>query len=55
MLITIGELAKHIAMGADDYKETHYEAYECDIHSYETIDDFEKEAGSIIKMVTVFL
>ena len=36
-------------MGAVDYKETHYEAYECDIHSYETIDDFEKEAGSIIK------
>ena len=49
VLITIGELAKHIAMGAADYKETHYEAYECDIHSYETIDDFEKEAGSIIK------
>ena len=49
VLITIGELAKHIAMGAADYKETHYEAYGCDIHSYETIDDFEKEAGSIIK------
>lgn len=42
MLITIGELAKHIAMGAADYKETHYEAYECDIHSYETIDDLKR-------------
>lgn len=49
VLITIGELAKHIAMGAADYKETHYEAYECDIYSYETINDFEKEAGSILK------
>ena len=49
VLITIGELAKHIAMGALDYKEAHYDAYECDIHSFDTIEAFNEAAGDLLK------
>ena len=48
VLITIGELAKHIAMGAADYRETHYESYDCDIHSFESIEEFRQNVGQII-------
>ena len=49
VLITIGDLARHIAMGAADYRETHYESYDCSIHSYDTIEEFENEAGQLLK------
>ena len=49
VLITIGDLARHIAMGVADYRETHYESYDCSIHSYDTFDEFENEAGQLLK------
>lgn len=49
VLITIGDLARHIAMGVADYRETHYESYDCSIHSYDTIEEFENEAGQLLK------
>ena len=49
VLITIGDLARHIAMGAADYRETHYESYDCSVHSYDTIEEFENEAGQLLK------
>lgn len=49
VLITIGELSKHIAMGVSDYRETHYDSYECSIYSYDSIEDFEQSVYEVIK------
>ncbi len=49
VLITIGDLAKHIAMGASDYMETHYGSYDCKVYSYDTLEDFEQNYNQIIK------
>ena len=49
VLITIGDLARHIAMGTDDYMETHFGSYDCEIHSFDDMEEFNMAYSSILK------
>jgi UDP-N-acetylmuramoyl-tripeptide--D-alanyl-D-alanine ligase len=49
VLITIGDLARHIAMGTDDYMETHFGSYDCKIHSFDDMEEFNMAYSSILK------
>ena len=46
---TIGDLARHIAMGTDDYMETHFGSYDCEIHSFDDMEEFNMAYSSILK------
>ena len=49
VLITAGHLADNIASGTKDYIRTHYNASECEVHSFDTRDDMLKCIGQILK------
>ena len=41
--------ARHIAMGTDDYMETHFGSYDCEIHSFDDMEEFNMAYSSILK------
>lgn len=49
VLITAGHLADNIASGTKDYIRTHYNASECEVHSFDTRDEMLKCIGQILK------
>lgn len=48
VLLTAGKLAKNIADGARDYYEANYNAYECEVHDFETRDELLENIGQFI-------
>ena len=49
VLLTAGTLSKQLAFGAKDYIDTHYGAYMCEIHSYDTKEELIDNLSEILQ------